>query len=334
MLPLVQRMALAAMVGKGSPAAAGLAGARRGDTGTVLDLVAEKLSAMSASVPVLQRLYAQGWTWPAPACEKHSEATRPPAARAPVASNIAVKKRPAPDSGRQQPPQKVQRAAPTTVCVKFEGEGALGLSFRKESIPPVLGSIRKGSLAEAHAPPLRPGLVLSKVAGKSVLTGGTPKPPAVAVAAEDATEGGSKGRSTRSAPGQLMGTLSSVEADATLTPAAGEAEDTATAAGESSLPLSYAECIALIKAASRPIEMEFSIPDDSPRGRQAATAGGSVQPVKPLVKPAAASELAPKEEPAGKVAAPVSAGGAAEGGGDASASSKTRRGGKGGRGKK
>ena len=195
--------------------------------------------------------------------------------------------------------------------MKFEGEGALGLSFRKESIPPVLGSIRAGSLAEAHAPPLRPGLVLSKIAGKSVLTGGKPKPtPAV----EDATQGDSKGRSTRSAPGQLVGTLSSVEAEATLTPAADDAE--VTAAGETSLPLSYAECIALIKAASRPIEMEFSIPDDSPRLKPAA-AGGAVQ------KPAAASEPVLANESADKVA---SAGGAEKGG--------SRRGRKGGRGAK
>ena len=59
--------------------------------------------------------------------------------------------------------------------VTFEGTGPLGLSFRKDSRPPVLSSIRDGSLAAAMAPPLKPGLVLKMIGGQDIAPASSPR---------------------------------------------------------------------------------------------------------------------------------------------------------------
>jgi hypothetical protein len=317
LFPAMQRLAFAGLLLQQEPTeSTGNRGsclrvARRGVgvVGTILDLVVEHLASSNGanlSIPMLQRSYVQGWPWPVPDCKAHPEvAPKRPAAAAAAGSSVAVVRKrvapaaspPKPETQQQQPRADI---APTrqlqVIRVRFDGAGALGLNFRRESIPPVLNSIKEGSLAAAQAPPLRPGLVLSKVAGRSVLVGGGKrKLEAAAVATDEQTQQGAaaaaaaaggggataeetassdtqktggRGRSTRSAPGKLLGTLSSVQAEAKLSEDdTTETETVGAGAGNEPLPLSYSECIALIKAASRPLEMEFRVPDDSPRPR-------------------------------------------------------------------
>ena len=302
LLPSMQRLALAALVqwrarpsgvdsscGLGSASAATascLAAARRGAAGTLLELVANHLVPLAASLPVVQRFYTTGWTWPVPNCEANLEQSQARSVAEATTSVSVVRK----NTAAQQSP----RPATTTVRVRFEDAGALGINFRKESVPPVIASIRPGSMAAAQAPPLRPGLVLSKVGGRSVLTGGNPEaspPGSLGLdAAAAATERGDPNevvdvgnhtqttrRSTRSAPGQLLGTLSSVEAEAKQVKEARSGEVASGADADeprADMPLSYAECIALIKAASRPLEVEFKLAGGggSPLAREPTTA--------------------------------------------------------------
>ena len=316
LLPSMQRLTLAALVqwcarpsgvessrGLGSASASiasCLAAMRQGAPGTLLDLVVNHLAPLGVSLPVVQRLYTTGWTWPVSNCEANLEQSQSRSVADATTSVSVVRK----NAAAQQPP----RPDTTIVRVRFEDAGALGINFRKESVPPIIASIRPGSMAAAQAPPLRPGLVLSKVGGRSVLTGGNPEaslPGSLGLDAAAAVELGDPNvvdgnhtqttrRSTRSAPGELLGTLSSVEAEAKQVKEARSAEVASRSAEVASgadadvpradTPLSYAECVALIKAASRPLEVEFKVPGrgGSPLARApTATAAGAKQPQVP-----------------------------------------------------
>ena len=132
------------------------------------ELIAAKLADRGASPVVLRRLYTQGWSWPEPACAPHR--------------TKETQKRPAPaaSGGARGRSNKAQRTSPSPrpaplVRVTFEGTGPLGLSFRKDSRPPVLSSIRDGSLAAAMAPPLKPGLVLKMIGGQDIAPASSPR---------------------------------------------------------------------------------------------------------------------------------------------------------------
>ena len=128
------------------------------------ELIAAQLADRGASPVVLRRLYTQGWSWPDPACAPHR--------------TKETQKRPAPTASGNPPrgrSNKAQRTAPPLVRVTFDGTGPLGLSFRKDSRPPVLSSIREGSLAAAMAPPLKPGLVLKMIGGQDIAPASSPR---------------------------------------------------------------------------------------------------------------------------------------------------------------